>query len=140
MLLYRGPAVKTLSSIVVVLVLALLTMALGQPQTPPLQDANYSLESRAAIGAHQLCSGLWVVGRVYKRTAEEILAQDIVPFRMYGWDPGFKYSVDSANRSVTVSAAGIPARTAKFNGDQGCSILPRGEAELHFRPVAVRRN
>ena len=30
------------------------------------QDQAYSLESRAAIGAHHICSGLWVVGRVTK--------------------------------------------------------------------------
>ena len=30
-------------------------------------DSSYSLESRAAIGAHHLCSGLWVVGRVTPR-------------------------------------------------------------------------
>ena len=38
------------------------------------QNAEYSRESRAAMGAHHLCSGLWVVGRVYKRTPEQILA------------------------------------------------------------------
>ena len=52
-------------------------------------DASYSLESRAAIGAHHLCSGLWVVGRVYRRTAEEVLAQDIAPFKDFSWDKGF---------------------------------------------------
>jgi hypothetical protein len=35
---------------------------------------SYSLESRAAIGAHHLCSGLWVVGRVTPRSAKDILA------------------------------------------------------------------
>ena len=29
---------------------------------------------------------------------------------------------------------------AKFNGDQGCAILPRGETDIHFKPVAVPRN
>jgi len=37
-------------------------------------DAAYSLESRAAIGAHHLCSGLWVVGREHRRTPEEIVS------------------------------------------------------------------
>ena len=41
---------------------------------------------------------------------------------------------------MTVSGPGIPARIAKFNGDQGCAILPRGETDIHFKPVAVPRN
>ena len=53
------------------------------------QDNAYSLESRAAIGAHHLCSGLWVVGRVTKRTAAEVLAQDIAPFKDFSWDSRF---------------------------------------------------
>ncbi|HYE85452.1 MAG TPA: serine hydrolase, partial [Vicinamibacterales bacterium] len=104
------------------------------------QDASYSLESRAAIGAHHLCSGLWVVGRVTKRTAAEILAQDIAPFRDFSWDSSFTYHVDNAQRTVTVRGPGIPARMAKFNGDQGCAILPRGDTTIHFTPVTVARN
>ncbi|MBI4474844.1 MAG: serine hydrolase, partial [Acidobacteria bacterium] len=96
--------------------------------------------SRAAIGAHHLCSGLWVVGRFTKRTPEEILAQDIAPFRDFSWDKAFTYDVDSGRQTVTVRGQGIPPRTARYNGDQGCSILPRGENEIHFRPVPVPRN
>ena len=104
------------------------------------QDNAYSFESRAAIGAHHLCSGLWVVGRVTKRTAAEILAQDIAPFADFSWEKFFNYSVDAEKRTVTVHGEGFPARTAKYNGDQGCSILPRGETAIHFKPIAVPRN
>jgi CubicO group peptidase (beta-lactamase class C family) len=103
-------------------------------------DADYSRESRAALGAHHLCSGLWVVGRGYKRTPAEVLAQDIAPFPMFGWEESFKYEVDSARRRVTVSAPGIAPRAAQYNGDQGCSILPRGANEIHFKPVPVPRH
>jgi hypothetical protein len=48
--------------------------AIAQRTPTSADDATYGLESRAAIGAHHLCSGLWVVGRVTKRTADEILA------------------------------------------------------------------
>jgi hypothetical protein len=102
-------------------------------------DPAYGLESRAAIGAHHLCSGLWVVGRVYKRTPEEILAQDIAPFREFSWDTRFTYQVDAQRRRVSVSGPGIPSRTAKYNGDQGCAILPRGESDIHFQPVVIPR-
>jgi CubicO group peptidase (beta-lactamase class C family) len=103
-------------------------------------DPNYSRESRAAIGAHHLCSGLWVVGRSYKRSAQQILEQDIAPFKTFSWEPEFKYEVDSAQQTVTVKAPGVPTRTARYNGDQGCSIMPRGETEIHFKPTPVPRN
>src|SRR5690349_22796777 len=102
-------------------------------------DPNYSLESRAAIGAHHLCSGLWVVGGMYKRTPDEILAQDIAPFKDFSWDRRFEYHVDSSARRVTVTSPGLPPRTAQFNGDQGCAILPRGETAVHFKPTPVPR-
>jgi CubicO group peptidase (beta-lactamase class C family) len=102
-------------------------------------DPAYGLESRAAIGAHHLCSGLWVVGRVYKRTPEEILAQDIAPFKEFSWDTRFTYQVDAERRRVSVGGPGIPSRTAKYNGDQGCAILPRGESDIHFQPVVIPR-
>src|SRR5207248_8020611 len=90
-------------------------------------DPSYSLESRAAIGAHHICSGLWVVGSVYTRTPEEIVAQDIAPFKDFSWEKSFAYTVDTEQRTVTVRSPGQPPRSAKFNGDQGCSIMPRGE-------------
>lgn len=104
------------------------------------QDNAYSFESRAAIGAHHLCSGLWVVGRVTKRTAAEILAQDIAPFADFSWDPSFAYDVDAAKQSVTVRGKGVPPRTAVYNGDQGCTILPSGDSGIHFKPIPVSRN
>ena len=104
------------------------------------QDNAYSFESRAAIGAHHLCSGLWVVGRVTKRTAAEILAQDIAPFADFSWDPSFAYDVDAAKQSVTVRGKAVPPRTAVYNGDQGCTILPSGDSGIHFKPIPVPRN
>src|SRR4026209_1226054 len=114
------------------------TLILAAPLTA--QESDYGLESRAAIGAHHICSGLWVVGRVTKRTADEIIEQDIAPFRDFSWDKTFTCTVDDAKKSVTVRGAGIPARMAKFNGDQGCSIMPRGETQIHFKPIAAPRN
>ena len=120
-------------------IIALLIVGAAAP--PAAQDATYSLESRAAIGAHHLCSGLWVVGRVTKRTADEILAQDIAPFRDFSWDKRFTYSVDDADktrhgprprhsrrawRSSTAIRAARSCRAAK--------------PSIHFKPVAVPRN
>jgi CubicO group peptidase (beta-lactamase class C family) len=129
---------RTVFAVVFALIATALVCAQDQNVPRPHFDEAYSLESRAAIGAHHLCSGLWVVGRVTKRTAEEVLAQDIAPFKDFSWDTRFKYSIDSDRQAVTVSGPGIPARTARYNGDQGCSILPRGETDIHFKPVAVK--
>ncbi len=115
-------------------------LALVRPEPGSLrQDTDYSRESRAAIGAHHLCSGLWVVGRVYKRTPEEVLAQDIAPFQAFGWEESFKYEIDARRRRVTVSGPGVPPRAAQYNGDQGCSILPRGASDIYFKPKPVPR-
>jgi CubicO group peptidase (beta-lactamase class C family) len=123
---------------IIVTLAALLVLA--QPSPVSLQQyADYSRESRAAIGAHHLCSGLWVVGRVYKRTPEEVLAQDIAPFQAFGWEESFKYTIDSKRRRVTVSGPGVPPRAAQYNGDQGCSILPRGANNIYFKPARVPR-
>jgi len=119
-----------------------LALTLVLAATPPAgsQDTEYNLESRAAIGAHHICSGLWVVGRVTKRTADQIIAEDIAPFRDFSWDQRFAYTVDEARRTVTVRGPGVAARVAKYNGDQGCAILPRGDTDVRFTPVAVRPN
>src|SRR5262245_63540028 len=106
----------------IIFVALIALIALSQPKVASLrQDLDYSRESRASIVAHHLCSGLWVVGRVYKRTPQEVLAQDIVPFQAFGWEDSFKFEIDEKRRRVTVSSPGIQPRTAQYNGDQGCS-------------------
>lgn len=99
-----------------------------------------SRELRAALFAHHICSGLWVVGKHYKRTPEEIVAQDLAPFKYTGWEPDFKVDVDYDRKTVTVTAPGAPPRTAKYNGDQGSTILPIGAKDVFFKPVPVPRN
>lgn len=68
-----------------------------------------------------------------------MLAQDIAPFQTFGWEKNFKYDVDTKRRRVTVSVPGIPPRTAQYNGDQGCAILPRGANNIYFKPIPVPR-
>ncbi len=104
------------------------------------QETLKSREFRAAMAAHHLCSGLWVVGRSYERTAEEVVAQDIAPFPFFGWEPDFEYQIDQQRRTVTVTAPGAPPRTAKYNGDQGSTILPPGERDVYYKPVPVPRD
>ncbi|TWT60684.1 serine hydrolase domain-containing protein [Rubinisphaera italica] len=99
-----------------------------------------NLEFRAAICAHHLSSGLWVVGRDYQRTPEEVIAQDIAPFRYFGWSSDFKYEVDEKQRLVTVTAPGATPRSARYTGDQGSTILPRDKTDVSYKPISVPRN
>ncbi len=134
----------TLIRIGVVVVLALLVQSdfavRGLPGAETKSDGKQeNLEFRAAICAHHLCSGLWVVGRAYQRTPEEVIAQDIAPFTFFGWKPDFKYDVDEERQMVTVTAPGAPPRSARYTGDQGSTILPRGREDVFFQPVQVPR-
>ncbi len=103
-------------------------------------DENYSVEARTAAGAHFICAGLWVVGRVYERTPEQIVADDVARFPTWGWDRSFRYDVDWERHRVSVYSPTTPPRTAVYTGDQGCTILPRGEETVHFEPTPVPRN
>ena len=127
-----------------------LTLFLAQPHglraADPATKSNLgekakreNLEFRAAICAHHIASGLWVVGRDCRRTAEEVVAQDIAPFTFFGWESDFKYQVDEKRRMVTVTAPGAPPRSARYTGDQGSTILPRGKEDVFFQSVRVRR-
>jgi CubicO group peptidase (beta-lactamase class C family) len=105
-------------------------------QDPTLAD---SLASWYALGinAHHLCAGLWVVGRDLERSPEEVLEQDVARFPAFRWRDAFSYEVDEASREVTVRADGVGDRTAEYNGDQGCAILPAGAEDVYFEPVEV---
>jgi len=147
MIMFRKP---TLIGIKFVVALALLTqfgfggrpLLAAEPATKSKADEKAkreNMEFRAAIGAHHLSSGLWVVGRSYQRTPEEVVAQDIAPFTFFGWESDFKYHVDQKRRLATVTAPGAPPRSARYTGDQGSTILPRGRTDVLFKPVRVPR-
>ncbi len=98
------------------------------------------LEHTAAMAAHHLCSGVFVVGRDYRRTPKQVLDQDIKPFPAFNWQDDFEYKVDMRDRTASVWGKGVGVRTAKYNDDQGCTILARGEKDVYFEPVDVPRN
>jgi len=109
-----------------------------QPERRSLQD---SLATWYALGinAHHLCAGLWVVGRDHPRLPDAVIAEDISRFPAFRWEAGFRYAVDSANSTVTVTAPGTGSRSARYNGDQGCAILPAGARHVFFEPKPVAR-
>jgi hypothetical protein len=105
----------------------------AQPKIPPELYENY-----LAISAKLVCSGVFISGR----DPAEVLKNDL----SVGVPPGFpspdkiQINVDRNRRSVTLSAEGIPARKAVYNGDQGCTLLPREGGDVFFKPVALPRN
>jgi CubicO group peptidase (beta-lactamase class C family) len=107
---------------------------------PPPAGLADSLATWYALGinAHHLCAGLWVVGRDYRRSAEAVVAEDISRFPAFRWEGGFRFEVDDATRTATVIDQRVGRRSAKYTGDQGCSILPVGARDAFFEPVPVR--
>jgi CubicO group peptidase (beta-lactamase class C family) len=126
------------------LFLSLIVSVISLSSTGCRKDAPAGLSAArqyaAAMAAHHLCAGVFVVGRDYKRSPEQVLEQDIAPFPVFQWQDEFEYSVDDEKRTATVWGPGIDARTAKYNGDQGCTILPPGEADVYYDPVEVPRS
>ncbi|HEX9580242.1 MAG TPA: serine hydrolase [Gemmatimonadales bacterium] len=106
--------------------------------TPPAGLAD-SLATWYALGinAHHLCAGLWVVGRDHRRTADAVVADDIKRFPAFRWEDDFRFSLDQATRTATVTDPRVGSRSARYTGDQGCSILPAGATDVFFEPVAV---
>jgi CubicO group peptidase (beta-lactamase class C family) len=67
-----------------------------------------------------------------------VFANDIARFPQFRWSDEFEFSVNAADRSVTVRGPGVaPARRARYNGDQGCAIMPGGADRIFFEPADV---
>ena len=98
----------------------------------PSDDAE-PREFSLAINAKILCSGVFVQGR----DASVHAYADLERFAHFGWGDDFVYDVDEERQRVTMSATGVPDRVAQYNGDQGCSILPRGADDVYFEPSDV---
>ena len=112
--------------------------AAGQGRGPLPAPDTEARGHIAAMAAHHLCSGMFVVGRVHQRSVEEVLARDIARFADFRWQDDFHYVVDTVSRSATVSGPGVdPPRTARYHGDQGCTILPAGVDRVFFEPVEL---
>ena len=89
------------------------------------------------FGAHHLCAGMWVVGRDFERAPQEVVDQDISRFEPFGWGDEFQWAVDASTHTATVSDPSYGSRSARYNGDQGCTLLPAGSDNVFFNPVLV---
>ncbi len=95
----------------------------------------------AAMAAHHLCSGMFVVGRDYQRTPQRVFEEDIEQFPQYfAWQDDMEWSVDLEEKTASVWGSGFETRRAEYNGDQGCTILPLGMDGVAFTPTRVERN
>jgi CubicO group peptidase (beta-lactamase class C family) len=100
------------------------------------EAADQRTEYGLAMFAKLLASGVFVVGR----EPEEFIRNDLDHYADLGL-PDWKQiavAIDRKAKRVTLSMAGIPARTAVFCGDQGCVLLPRGETKIAFQPVRLK--
>lgn len=115
---------------------ALLAVTLGALLAEPAPAAaqrDRPVEWRLAMNAKILCSGVFVQDRDPALHARE----DLRAFPHFGWQEDFRYQVDRTRRAVTLSAPDARARTAEYNGTQGCTILPWEADDVFFEPVAV---
>ena len=120
--------------------LAILAACGGGGEPAEEADDGRFRKYAAGIAAHHLCSGTFVVGRVTERSPETVLAEDIAPFVGFAWQDDFEWEVDTDAKSATVWAADVAPRTAKYHGDQGCTLLEDGADSVRFTPVPVPRD
>lgn len=124
----------------------MLTAGAGAQNRQPNQESGTrlslgdSLATWYALGlnAHHLCAGLWVVGRDYRRAPDKVIAEDMSRFSGFRWEEDFRFSADSTTHTATVTDPQVGSRSARYNGDQGCSILPAGASNVFFEPARVR--
>ncbi len=129
--------IKARHACLLVVAIALLTGCQSESTTTEFQLSSEGLEHVAAITAHHICAGLFVVGRDIERDAATVVARDIAPFPAFRWDSTIEYEVDMAQRRAYVSVPGAARRSAGYYGDQGCVIHERGSEEIYFAPVPV---
>ncbi|MEE8146292.1 MAG: serine hydrolase [Longimicrobiales bacterium] len=117
---------------------AVLAVLCAQPPAAAAQQSDAWLTASAtdhamAMNAKLLCSGVFVQGR----DPDVHVREDLRKFPNFSWADDFAYSVDREARSVTLSSPGASPRTARYNGDQGCAILPKGRWRVSFKPEEV---
>ena len=103
---------------------AAVLLVTGCAPAPAAMEQDEAAHIRGHVAgriAHHICAGLFVVGRHYERSVEEVVAQDLEPFgdRPYG----FEHAVDYDTRTASVSGDGFGTRSAVYNRDQGRAII-----------------
>lgn len=94
-------------------------------------------ELTAAFSAKVLGSAVFVSGREVDEALEHSV---FVLARMTGHRPEdfTDIIVNREEKIVTVTVKGLYTRTARFYGDQGMIILPKGRDDVFFTPVSLK--
>ena len=97
-----------------------------------------ALEHDIAHMAKVLCSSVFVAGL----DAELAMKATYFDFIGHGFSgkaspDDVRTELDRERKRVTISADGVPSRTAAFYGDQGCVVHPRDRDGVYFEPIAV---
>ena len=100
---------------------------------PPPGDA---LEHHTAGFATIMCSAVFITGLDPDFAAENV-GYFISPYAERA--KVAKPVVDRAAKAVHITLPNGVRRTARYVGDQGCVALPKGQSELNFMPVAIKR-
>ena len=120
------------------MLLSMASPADGQSNEVEYSDPVEVPTNKAGMAAHHICSGMFVVGRDYERIASQVVAQDIRRFEIFDWQDDFEYEVNWGSRAASVWGDDIPRQSAEYNGDQGCTLLPKGFDDVTFEPVVVQ--
>ncbi len=135
---YRLPLWRVLVALLVALPVAT-PEAAAQSGSSPAPDPTEMRTNIAGMAAHHLCAGVFVVGRDYERDADRVVEEDIRRFEVFDWQDDFAYAVDYESATASVWGDGIAKQSAEYNGDQGCTLLPEGHADVAFEPAVVPR-
>ncbi|MEE8135372.1 MAG: hypothetical protein V3T56_09955, partial [Gemmatimonadales bacterium] len=97
------------------LVIASVVAVLGFVPTIIAQEVTWdNSEVRghiAAMAAHHLCSGTFVVGRDYKRIPRLVFEEDIAQFPQYfAWQDDMEWKVDLEKKNASVWGPGFEKR------------------------------
>lgn len=104
-----------------------------------LDDYEQQLSFALVRYARHLCAVMFTVGRPLE---EAMLTGDVQRpeglWDWWDWDQT-DVDVDLEARRVTLSREPAEPRSAVYNGDQGCTMVPLGEDGVFFEPVPVTR-
>lgn len=123
---------RTLRGTTLVIAAMMMCAAVAPPSTEQL--ARQRTANLLALSAKLLCSGVFVVGRDPGEFIQDNLQLPGPP--IVNWDD-VDVSIDREHKAVTLTLDGFEPRTAVFNGDQGCTLLPKGADRVFFEPVEV---
>jgi CubicO group peptidase (beta-lactamase class C family) len=118
------------------LALILLLCESGHAQQARADKDNQSPSELGLAGyAKVLCSAVFVSGRDPEE-AKQNSGYFFLPEADYG--AVTDTVIDRNQKLVRLTLRGSITRTAKFFGDQGCVILPKGSDRVFFKPTPVR--